>query len=127
MDRPLSDRNHREDVRESARAARERARTLAARLLVLRSTATTKTLTAAVLVAEAKVLRDSLRATVSSHAQLMRELEEPPERVVTIVKELAADAARDAMTKASADWMKVRALREDLVRWTIDAYYGAPF
>jgi hypothetical protein len=120
--------NHtdREAIQESARRARESAHALAARALLIRSNASDQKMRAEELVAASMAIRDKLRAAVTEHARFMRQLGQTPELVVITVKELADAAAREvqAVTDTS-DWRIARQLREDLVRWTIDAYYGA--
>ncbi|HEY3584923.1 MAG TPA: hypothetical protein VGL90_11160, partial [Casimicrobiaceae bacterium] len=77
------------------------------------------------LVAASTELRDRLRAMVVKHARLTRALGEPPEQAIVEVKTLATaaiDEVRAGRTKI--DNRDAQMLRDDLVRWTIDAYFG---
>ncbi|HEX3867616.1 MAG TPA: hypothetical protein VHV78_12725 [Gemmatimonadaceae bacterium] len=68
-----------------------------------------------------------LQANVGRYSAAMRKLDEPPERVVTLVKALADDASTEALAQTpSADWSGVRELRADIVRRAIDSYDGEP-
>jgi hypothetical protein len=120
-----SDSDDREAVRESARAALARAQELAVRVLRGHADATANTLAADSLIVKAAEVRDELRETVAAHARFMRRLDVTPERVIMVVKEVATGAARDALAGHASDWATMRTLRDDLVRWTIDAYYAA--
>lgn len=114
-----------EALRADARETRERARAVAAESLRLRSTAKVQRMTADARVIASKDLRDRLHAMVVKHARLSRALGEPPEQAIIEVKTLASAAI--AEVRASVPTIDVRdaqKLRDDLVRWTIDAYFG---
>jgi hypothetical protein len=115
----------REALRESARLARSRARELAARALMLRAELGVAALTAQARVAVAKEVRDSLRRSVFTYAHILRQLDESPEVTVIMVKSIATDASEDvdAGSRTIAR-ERMRSVRDDLVRWAIDAYYG---
>jgi hypothetical protein len=86
--------------------------------------AAVNSLAAESLIAAAAVLREELREKVAAHARLMRRLDVPAERVIVAVKDVATDAARNSLAPHASDWATMRDLRDDLVRWTIDAYYA---
>lgn len=115
----------RDALRVDARETRERARAIAAESLRLRTTAKARQMTADTLVAASKELRDRLRAMVVKHARLTRALGEPAEQVIIEVKTMAS-AAEDDVREAgrTLDRRDAQTLRDDLVRWTIDAYFG---
>jgi hypothetical protein len=74
--------------------------------------------------AEVQGTRDDLRRAIAGHARLTRRMGDPAEQVVLAVKTAAEEALDDlwAATGRRAR-MHLPALRADLVRWTIDAYY----
>jgi hypothetical protein len=115
----------RESLRADARETRERARAVAAESLRLRTTAKARMMTADALVAASKDLRDRLRTMVVKHARLTRALGEPAEQVIIEVKSLASAAEADVRESfRTLDRRDAQMLRDDLVRWTIDAYFG---
>lgn len=115
----------REALRADARDTRERARAVAAESLRLRWNAKEQRMSADARVTVSKDLRDRLRAMVVKHARLTRALGEPPERAILEVKTLASAAVDDVRaTISTVDTREAQALRDDLVRWTIDAYFG---
>jgi hypothetical protein len=65
-------------------------------------------------------LRAELRASVTAYARHLRADGLPCERVVVLVK----TAVREA-TPPELDALDARALMEDVVRWSIEAYYHA--
>jgi hypothetical protein len=73
--------------------------------------------------AGAKQLRAALRGSVQGYATVLRHLGEPAERAVILVKELADEAARDIGADAYTLRPDFKPLRDQLVRWTIEAYY----
>jgi hypothetical protein len=118
--------DRREAIREAAREARRRARLLAEEVLALRAKGEERLVAAEALVASSNLVLDDLRQSVANHAELMRLLGESVERVILDVKEVADEATHSVRAKNPfADRKKARELREYLVRWTIDAYYGA--
>lgn len=115
----------RDALRSDARETRERARAVAAESLRLRGNAKTQRMTADALVITSKELRDQLRAMMVKHARLTRALGEPPEHAVIEVKSLASAAVDDARAgRSKIDTRDAQMLQDDLVRWTIDAYFG---
>lgn len=115
----------REALRSDARETRERARAVAAESLRLRTSAKARAVEAEALVATSKELRDHLRAMVVKHARLTRALGETPEHAVIEVKSLASAAVDDVRaSRTTIDTRDAQMLRDDLVRWTIDAYFG---
>ena len=115
----------RDALRSDARETRERARAVAAESLRLRGNAKTQRMTADALVITSKELRDQLRAMMVKHARLSRALGEPPEHAVIEVKSLASAAVDDARAgRSKIDTRDAQMLQDDLVRWTIDAYFG---
>ncbi|GLC25123.1 hypothetical protein rosag_16360 [Roseisolibacter agri] len=65
-------------------------------------------------------LRAQLRASVTAYARHLRADGEPPQRMLVLVK----SAMREA-TPPELDPYDARALMEDVVRWSIEAYYHA--
>ena len=115
----------RDALRSDARETRERARAVAVESLRLRGSAKTQRMTADALVITSKELRDQLRAMMVKHARLTRALGEPPEHAVIEVKSLASAAVDDARAgRSKIDTRDAQMLQDDLVRWTIDAYFG---
>ena len=115
----------REALRADARETRERARAVAAESLRLRTSSRAQNMTADALVAASKDLRDRLRAMAVKHARLTRALGETPEQAIIEVKSLASAAVKDVTTsRYRVDHREEQMLRDDLVRWTIDAYFG---
>lgn len=105
---------------------RERAHALAAEALLARTTAEAKRSAAEVAVVESNRLLDLLRVTVTEHARIVRALGTPPEQAVRIVAEVVHDASATArLTATRLDPSRAQALRDSLVRWTIDGYYSA--
>ena len=111
--------------RARAERARTRARALSAKALVLHARANVHVAHAAAEVGRAKALRLRLREVVSEHAKLSRRIGEPPEQTVVRIKEAATEAVALARTKAAAvDPFEAQHLRDQLVRWTLDAYFS---
>lgn len=110
-----------------AQAARLRAAGLIAQALVAQARFVEQRDTAAMASGEAASLRDDLRDAIAQHAQVARALGDSPESVVLQIKSTAADAVAAAHSQASAILpLHERLLREDLVSWTIRAYFGTP-
>jgi len=65
---------------------------------------------------------DALRHSISAHASSLRALGVPCERAITLVRDLADDAIAAATAAVSLNAADRRALVEELVLWTIDAY-----
>jgi hypothetical protein len=65
-------------------------------------------------------VRDELHDKVAALARSQRADGVPPERMVTLLKDLIHDAHADAL-----EWNDARALNDDVVRWGIEAYYAA--
>jgi hypothetical protein len=115
----------RQALRADARETRERARAIAAESLRLRTTSKAQRMTADALVGASKELRDRLRAMVVKHARLTRALGETPEQAIVEVKTVASGAVDDVRASTRTfDQHDAQMLRDDLVRWTIDAYFG---
>jgi hypothetical protein len=115
----------REALRRAAREARTRTRDLATQAIIFRENADAYLVSQEAAVAASRQLRDILRRTVVKHATLLRQLDEPPERIVVAIKEVAEEAAADAALQLRR-WGQVKPLtvQDDLVQWTMDAYYG---
>lgn len=117
----------RDALYEAARGARARARALVAETLVLRARFESLRLSAGRSLADADVLLGRLQGSVSDYVTAMRTVGEAPERVVTLVKELADEATLDAVAvRSNIDLTEARRLRETVVRWAIDSYYEPP-
>jgi hypothetical protein len=117
--------SERATLRARAEQARGRARALAAQSLVLKANARGHFKDAAARAAVANELRNRLQEITARNARLSRALGEPAEQTVIRVKEAAAEAIAIAKTKTRAiDPIEAQLLREQLVRWTIDAYFS---
>jgi hypothetical protein len=64
-------------------------------------------------------LREQLRDTVIAIAQLDRAKGVPPERMVALIRSVLDDADEAALRRPAG-----RALKNDVVRWSIEAYYA---
>jgi hypothetical protein len=112
-------------LRARAEQARHRARALTAQTLVLSAKTQRQFHDAEVRIAVAKELHERLQDVVARCARLARVLDEPPEQAVLVVKEAATEAIAIAKTKAGVvDPLEAQLLREQLVRWTVDAYFN---
>jgi len=70
--------------------------------------------------------RGAVKSGVCELAQCLRGLGAPPERALTIVKEIAENAMRGVEARPQFVYaVEARELRADVVRWTINAYYGS--
>jgi hypothetical protein len=65
-------------------------------------------------------LRAELRASVTAYVRHLRDDGVPPERMLVLVK----TAMRES-TPSELDSQEARTLLEDVVRWSVDAYYAA--
>lgn len=116
-------------LRARAEQACRRARALTAQTLVLSANAQRQFQDAGARVSLSKDLQDRLKGIVIQHARLARALDDTPEHAVMCVKEAAAEAIAIAKSKAGTiDLVDAQLLREQLVRWTVDAYFSVgPF
>ena len=71
-------------------------------------------------VQESLALRTQLHASVTAYVRGLKADAIPPERMLALVKSTVLEA-----TPPELDVAQGRALMEDAVRWSIDAYYGA--
>jgi len=70
--------------------------------------------------------RVAVKNGVCELAQCLRGLGAPPERALTIVKEIAENAMRGVEAAPRfVQAVEARELRADVVRWTITAYFGS--
>lgn len=69
--------------------------------------------------AAAQDLREELRSVVTTYVSVLRSDGDPPERVVRLVKEVVDDSG------LALPLDEHLALREEVVRWAVDAYYAA--
>jgi hypothetical protein len=67
-----------------------------------------------------QALRAELRAGVTAYVRLLRADGVPPERMLVLVKSTIREA-----TPLGLDAHEVRDLVEDVVRWSVEAYYHA--
>lgn len=112
-------------LRAHAEQSQHRARALTAQSLVHAAKAQQRFRDAQARVAVASELRGRLQDVVARCARLARALDEPPEHAVLAVKEAATEAIAIAKTKAGVvDPLEAQLLREQLVRWTVDAYFS---
>ncbi len=65
-------------------------------------------------------IRDRLRETVAALAALERAKGVPPEKMLTLLKDMVNDAEAEKLDVSVA-----RLLMDDVVRWGIEAYYAA--
>ena len=72
------------------------------------------------LVRASQSLREQLRASVGAYARRLRTDGVPSERMLVLVK----SAVRDA-TPRELDAIEARELMDEVVRWSIEAYYAA--
>ena len=72
------------------------------------------------LVQASATLRAELRDSVTAYVRHLRDDGVPPERMLVLVK----SALRES-TPLELDALEARALMEDVVRWSVDAYYAA--
>ena len=109
-----------------AEAARARAAELIAKSLVLQAHAVEQRETTAAAIHDSALLREELCSVIAQHARVARALGESPERVVLQIKSASADAVAAAYSQSTSILpLHERLLREDLVSWTIQAYFGA--
>jgi hypothetical protein len=123
----FSERERRAALHAVARDARIRAQRCAELALTLQGEATRLRAASETLVAESKRLQADLQGAVTQYVRALRQLGERPERAIVLVKQMTDEAAvAVARDGAPTDRLQARSLREDVVRWTIDTYYGAP-
>ncbi len=115
----------RDALRAAASDARERAEQLAARALARGTIVRRQTWTALDGQDDAARLQLDLHSHVSVYARTMRELGEPPERVVVLVRQLADAAAIRAYDDAKTPISDHHDLRDTVVSWAIGSYYDA--
>ena len=72
------------------------------------------------LVQASTALRAELRTSVTAYVRHLRDEGVPPERMLVLVKSTLRES-----TPADLDALEARALMEDVVRWSVDAYYEA--
>ncbi|MGH7616110.1 MAG: hypothetical protein ACREPM_02665 [Gemmatimonadaceae bacterium] len=70
-------------------------------------------------------LGEELETAVSRHARLFEQLRRPPEELVIAVKAVADAAANEAFRQTPYEVSRVGKIREQIVKWSIDAYYDA--
>lgn len=73
---------------------------------------------------EACRLDDELQRSVRDYAAVLRQLGEPPEQAVVSVKEIAWEAAQTISHPLRVRPLERQGLVNDLVRWTIGAYFA---
>ena len=103
-------------ARSAVRGAQERMETsqsLLARASVLVGMSTTR-------VQASSALRAELRASVTAYVHHLRADGIPPERMLVLVKATLRES-----TPPELDAVEARTLMEDVVRWSVDAYYDA--
>jgi len=105
-----------ERSRSAIKSARQRAAT--SRSLLARSEALLGS--SAILVQASLAIRAELRASVTAYVRHLRTDGVPPERMLVLVK----SAVRE-VTPPELDAVEARELMEDVVRWSVDAYYQA--
>jgi hypothetical protein len=71
-------------------------------------------------VQESADLRELLHASVAAYARRLKAEGQPPERMLVLVK----SAVREAVPP-ELDAVEVRELVEDVVRWSVEAYFEA--
>ncbi len=116
--------NDREALRATASGAREQAERLAARALIRGTIVRPRTATVSDGADDASRLRVDLHSQVSLYARSLRQLGEPPERMVVQVRKLADDAAIRAHDDAESGVADHFELRDAVVSWAIGSYYG---
>lgn len=109
-----------------AEAARARAAELIAQALVVQAHVVEQREATTAALHDSTLLREELRNAVAQHARVARALGDSPERVVLQIKSATADAVAAAYSQSTSILpLHERLLREDLVSWTIQAYFGA--
>jgi hypothetical protein len=121
--RPPVDAEERQRRLAAARIAIDHAQWLLARVLRLEDVTRPNVAGSAQLTARPNPLEE-LQTTIANHARLMRQSGEPPEAVIVRVKEVTEAASREIFAeKRLLDWSRVASLRNDVVRWSVAAYY----
>jgi hypothetical protein len=115
-DPPLGSREHIQQTLKRARAAIEasKARRSQSQALIARADTTER------LWYESNALCAQLHVSVTAYVRSLRDDGTPPERMVVLVKTAVQEVAA-----AELDAIDGRSLMEDVVRWSIDAYYDA--
>jgi hypothetical protein len=114
-------------LRDLAVFARDRARELTTTTLRLLDDSATIGTNSRVRAARAVRVRDELRQTMKAHAEMMRAVGEPPERVIIEAEAIIDRAVADLQHESTESRRRApedAELRGDLVRWTIDAYFS---
>jgi hypothetical protein len=62
---------------------------------------------------------------VQDYAAALRALGETPERTIIEVKQIAAEAGRDAEAQSPRQRLDHDGVREDIVRWATQAYFSS--
>jgi hypothetical protein len=116
----LGSRAHVAQTLERARASVRTAHALTGRSHSLLARAATLVGASERIVQESVDLREQLRASVSAYARRLRAEGQPSERMLILVK----TAVREAVPP-ELDSVELRELLEDVVRWSVEAYYDA--
>jgi len=115
-----------EEARENARAARAQVECLISQCARLMAELEVSLLGHEARRSEINDSRGAVKEGVCELAQCLRGLGAPPERALAIVKEIAENAMRGVDAKPHFIYaVEARELRADVVRWTIEAYYGS--
>ena len=115
----------RDDLRRAAIELGDSSRRLTARAFLLMAESAELRRDAASIRESSVQLRTELRTSVSTYATTMRQLGEPAEHVVIQVKAMADEAVEQIEPSLRfVDPSARSSLRGDMVRWSIDAYYG---
>jgi phenylpyruvate tautomerase PptA (4-oxalocrotonate tautomerase family) len=112
-------------LRAAAHAARERSRELVSRALVRQALNESLLGRSRELVQQSADTQSELRRTLVEYVTTLRQLGEPPESVIVLVKSMVEESASYGEDAAHIDPLRRRALRDKLVRWAIDGYYAA--
>lgn len=112
-------------LKAAAHAARQRSRDLVGRALVRQAVNETLLGRSRELMQQTVAAQSDLRRSVVEYVMTLRQLGEPPESVVVLVKSMVEESASYSEDAAHIDPLRRRALRDQLVRWAIDGYYAA--
>ena len=116
----LGSRAHIAQTLERARATIRAAHALRGRSYSLLARSETLVGVSERMVQESDALRAQLRASVAAYARRLKAEGQPSERMLVLVK----TAVREAVPP-EFDAVEVRELLEDVVRWSVEAYYDA--
>jgi hypothetical protein len=108
-------------LRVSSAETRSRAAFLAARFLELCPTDFAFSSARRKRVADLDETSGQLRSAIARYTTVLRELGEPPERVIILVKEFASEVSHSSGIE---DGEGREAISSEFVRWTIEAYYS---